>query len=135
MYQIDIKIEFCYAHRLINHKGKCFNLHGHNAVAVLTYEAEDLDRNDFVVDFSNVKAEAKAFIDDNWDHAYLANERDAYLPMLKEYGLKHYVFTHEPTAERMAEELYHRLRGNFGSAYLFCVEIQETCTGSALYLP
>ena len=135
MYQIDVKLEFCYAHRLINHRGKCFNLHGHNAVAILSYEVDELDRNDFVVDFSDVKAKAKTFIDNQWDHAYLCNEGDALLPMVKKYGLKHYVFSNEPTAERIAEDLYHQLMDSKFYAKLVCVEIQETCTGSATYIP
>ena len=135
MYQIDVKLEFCYAHRLINHKGKCFNLHGHNAVAILSYEADELDGNYFVVDFSDLKAEAKTFIDNQWDHAYLCNESDPFLLMVKEYGLKHYVFSNEPTAERMAEDLYLQLVDSDFHAGLICVEIQETCSGSATYLP
>lgn len=133
MYQIDIKIEFCYAHRLMNHKGRYFNLHGHNAIAILSYEADELDSNDFVIDFSDVKAKAKAFIEGNWDHAYLCNESDPFLPIVKEYGLKHYVFSNEPTAERIAEDLYLQLMDTGGYAGLICVEIQETCTCSATY--
>ena len=31
-HKITKKIDFCYGHRLLEHKGKCRNLHGHNGV-------------------------------------------------------------------------------------------------------
>ncbi|MES9926921.1 MAG: 6-carboxytetrahydropterin synthase, partial [Candidatus Thiodiazotropha sp. 6PDIVS] len=39
MYTVTKEIHFCYGHRLLNHKGKCRHLHGHNATAVIHLES------------------------------------------------------------------------------------------------
>ena len=52
--QTEIKIDS--AHKLPNYKGKCSNLHGHTWKIVVAIETDTLDENDFVVDFTKVKA-------------------------------------------------------------------------------
>ena len=38
MYQIIVKIKFEYAHRLINHAGKCQYVHGHSGKIKVLFE-------------------------------------------------------------------------------------------------
>ena len=44
MFRVTREIQFCYGHRLLNYEGKCRHLHGHNGIAVISIEAESLDR-------------------------------------------------------------------------------------------
>ena len=88
MYKILTKIKFEYAHRLVRHAGKCRHLHGHSGEATIELAAEELNDNEFVMDFGDVKGPLKAWLDEHWDHGYLANETDPLLPMIREQGLK-----------------------------------------------
>ncbi|MES9980951.1 MAG: 6-carboxytetrahydropterin synthase, partial [Candidatus Thiodiazotropha sp. 6PLUC5] len=54
MYTVTKEIHFCYGHRLLNHKGKCRHLHGHNATAVIHLESKQLDELGMVCDFSEI---------------------------------------------------------------------------------
>jgi 6-pyruvoyltetrahydropterin/6-carboxytetrahydropterin synthase len=62
--QITKIIERDMGHRVLNHKSKCSNLHGHRYKAYITMEGEIIqakgDTNEgMVIDFSDIKAIAK----------------------------------------------------------------------------
>ncbi|MFH1619273.1 MAG: 6-carboxytetrahydropterin synthase, partial [bacterium] len=71
MHRITISLNFCYGHRLLNHKGKCRRLHGHNAVAEITLSSENLDEQGMVADFGDIKEKAGKWLDENLDHRML----------------------------------------------------------------
>lgn len=138
MYKIITKIQYEYAHRLIHHLGKCRNLHGHSGEAVLEFTAENLNHNGFVMDFGDIKTPLKAWINANWDHAFLANAQDPLLPYVQSEGLKCFIFPHEPTAEVMAHYLYQHVNQSGllpTGVRLLSVSIQETCSGIGYYAP
>ena len=60
MFKVTREISFCYGHRLLNYSGKCKNLHGHNGVAVVTIEAQELDELGMVTDFAAIKTVVSA---------------------------------------------------------------------------
>lgn len=136
MYTIIVKIKYEYAHRLLHHQGKCRHLHGHSGEATVELATNNLSHQGFVMDFAEVKAPIKKWINEYWDHAYLANAQDPLLTALKAENMKIYTFDEEPTAEVMARHLFEQV------SYLMClpdgvqlqrVLIQETCTGIAAY--
>jgi 6-pyruvoyltetrahydropterin/6-carboxytetrahydropterin synthase len=136
MHKILAKIKYEYAHRLVRHRGKCRHLHGHSGEATIELSAETLDEYDFVVDFGDVKAPLKAWIDEHWDHAYLANETDPLLPLVQAQGLKTFSFSAEPTAEVMAKFLFDHVDKTLQrrpGVSVTRVVVMETCTGSAVY--
>jgi 6-pyruvoyltetrahydropterin/6-carboxytetrahydropterin synthase len=71
MYRISKSVSFCYGHRLLNYKGKCAHLHGHNARAVITLEGDSLDELGMLEDFSRVKRLVWEWLDDEIDHTLL----------------------------------------------------------------
>ncbi len=71
MYRVSKSVSFCYGHRLLNYQGKCQNLHGHNARAVITLESSELDERGMVMDFSEVKQLVWALLDREIDHTLL----------------------------------------------------------------
>jgi 6-pyruvoyltetrahydropterin/6-carboxytetrahydropterin synthase len=138
MYKIIVKIKYEYAHRLLHHTGKCRHLHGHSGEAVIELVSDMLNDNGFVMDFADVKAPIKKWIDQYWDHAYLANENDPLLPALRNEGMRIYTFSNEPTAEVMARDLFERVNTLIAlppKVILARVTIRETCTGQASYQP
>jgi 6-pyruvoyltetrahydropterin/6-carboxytetrahydropterin synthase len=138
MYKIIVKIKYEYAHRLLYHTAKCRHLHGHSGEAVIELVSDMLNDNGFVMDFADVKAPIKKWIDQYWDHAYLANENDPLLPALRNEGMRIYTFSNEPTAEVMARHLFERVNTLIAlppKVILARVTIRETCTGQASYQP
>lgn len=106
MYQVTREIHFCYGHRLINYSGKCKNLHGHNGLAVITIESEQLDELGMVTDFSNIKSVVSQWIDDNLDHRMILCEEDPLLPILQQQNEPVYVMQVNPTAESIARVIF-----------------------------
>ncbi|MBI2811093.1 MAG: 6-carboxytetrahydropterin synthase [Candidatus Melainabacteria bacterium] len=106
MYQVTREIQFCYGHRLLNYKGKCKNLHGHNGLAVITIESKDLDELGMVTDFSNIKTVVSQWIDDNLDHRMILSKEDPLLPVLESVGEPVFVMNVNPTAESIAKLIY-----------------------------
>lgn len=135
MYKIITKIRFEYAHRLIHHQGKCRHVHGHSGEAIIELAADTLNQNGFVMDFADVKQPLKQWINENWDHAYLANENDLLLPMLRQVDMRVFTFPHEPSAEVMAKYLFEQVAklDLRPEVKVTRVIVQETCTGLAIY--
>jgi 6-pyruvoyltetrahydropterin/6-carboxytetrahydropterin synthase len=106
MYQVTKEIPFCYGHRLLNYDGKCKNLHGHNGVAEITLETDNLDQSGFVVDFSVIKQIVSRWIDDNFDHRLLLHKDDPVVEYLTAQGEPIKVLDVNPTAENIAKLIF-----------------------------
>ena len=106
MFKVTKEIYFCYGHRLMNYEGKCKFLHGHNGIAEIDIEAETLDERGMVMDFSEVKAIIKKWIDEVMDHKMLLRKDDPMLGILLEKGEPVYVMETNPTAENIARLIY-----------------------------
>jgi len=121
MYAITRRLEFDAGHRVLNHEGKCKNLHGHRYVVDVTVSSFGLDDLGRVVDFSVIKAKLGTWIDDMLDHNMLLHPDD---PLLNQpaidfdtplevaealVGRAPYVMPADianPTAENIAHLLY-----------------------------
>lgn len=106
MYLVSREIEFCYGHRLLKYDGKCRYLHGHNGLAVLTFESESLDHRGMVLDFSDIKRAVSSWIDANLDHRMILNRADPAIPALEKLGEPLYLLDTNPTAENIAREIF-----------------------------
>ena len=109
-YGVTQQIRFCYGHRLQNYDGKCAHLHGHNAIAELTLEAQSLDSHGMVMDFAKIKKMLKAWIDETIDHRLLLEKSDPLVALLKKEGEPVVVTIKPPTAEVIAQWIYERAR-------------------------
>jgi 6-pyruvoyltetrahydropterin/6-carboxytetrahydropterin synthase len=98
------RIRFCAGHRLYKHGGKCENFHGHNYVADFFVTGEGQDSVGRVMDFADLKAKCKGWLD---DHSFLVSHEDdnaiAGLRMVTPCRL--FVMPYNPTAENMAKYL------------------------------
>lgn len=106
MYTITKEIYFCYGHRLMNHPGKCRHLHGHSVKAAITVQADQLNDQGMVCDFSDLAACAHEFIDSRLDHNLLIHQHDPLLPALDAAGERYLALPQHPTAEYLARLIY-----------------------------
>ncbi|MBC7475184.1 MAG: 6-carboxytetrahydropterin synthase QueD [Candidatus Sericytochromatia bacterium] len=73
-FELSIELEFCAAHILVGHQGKCANLHGHNYKAEVCLSGSKLDSLGILIDFSDLKKIVNNVLD-ILDHHYI-NEID-----------------------------------------------------------
>lgn len=126
MHEVAIEVKFDAAHRLLNYKGKCSNLHGHSYVAIVVLSRQKLVDSGFVVDFGYVKEFVKEWIGKNWDHATILNPEDELVGVLRKHGMP--VFTMDcvnPTAEHMAATLYNVVKNACPSEFTKVIGITE----------
>lgn len=101
------RIKFCAGHRLYKHGGKCEHFHGHNYVCDFFVTGETQDSVGRVLDFADLKARCKGWLDEHWDHSFLVSHEDdnaiEALRMVKPCRL--FVMPYNPTAENMAKYL------------------------------
>lgn len=83
MQTITRKGNFDAAHRIVNHAGKCANLHGHTYLFELTIAFDEVkatlnddDNIGYPIDFADLKALALGYIDRYYDHALIYNPKD-----------------------------------------------------------
>ncbi len=131
MFRLKQQIDFCYGHRLLNYKGKCGQLHGHNARVEVVLQAEELNDLGMVVDFRELKAKLKGWIDATFDHRVILCERDPVVNVLKELGEPVVVLSENPTAENLAKFIFEEVT----AMGLPVVEVTfwETDSSSATY--
>jgi 6-pyruvoyltetrahydropterin/6-carboxytetrahydropterin synthase len=136
--QITRRLEFDAGHRIPDHKSQCRNLHGHRYAIEITL-AGDITKTEgdaacgMVMDFSDIKAIAKAQLIDAWDHAFLVYRHDkAVVDFLKSLpNHKTIILDCVPTAENLARVAFDRLapayRDNYGKQLkLYKIRLYET---------
>ena len=137
-------------HRVVGHENKCRHLHGHNYRVHFVCTAANLDHIGRVIDFGVIKEKLCMWIENNWDHKFLAWEMDpVMLSVVSALDETHrsdsleitegsIVWTpFNPTAENMAQYLVEvigpqQLEGT-GVELIQCI-IEETAKCSASFI-
>jgi 6-pyruvoyltetrahydropterin/6-carboxytetrahydropterin synthase len=88
---------------LLNYQGKCRHLHGHNGKVEIEVVADKLDTRGMVVDFGDINAIVKTWIDRDLDHKMLLSKDDPILDILRDLGEPVFVMDVNPTAENIAK--------------------------------
>lgn len=134
MYTIRKKFKFEMAHQLSDAYSKCCSeqIHGHSYICELFFTARVLDKSGMVVDFGEVKAKIKDYID-SWDHCLVmpGTMPEDYIKTLIKYNKNIKVVEYNPTAENMAKDMYIQIK--FIIPQLSKVRLHETDTGWAEY--
>ncbi|MEN6605868.1 MAG: 6-carboxytetrahydropterin synthase [Bryobacteraceae bacterium] len=86
MPSVTVRVEWEMGHRLPNHNGRCYNLHGHHYIADVTVEGPiktvpGQPDEGIVVDFSEIKALLRGQVA-LLDHKFLLSALDPLLPQL-----------------------------------------------------
>ncbi len=119
MYILKVVSHFAAAHRLLNYKGKCESLHGHNWKVEVEVFAKNTDHEGMVIDFKELKDLIKQCLV-RLDHTYL-NE----IPPFDKIN---------PTSEHIANYLFHQLEKMLPShVSMESVTVWESDTASATY--
>lgn len=109
--QVSIDVRFSSAHRLMDYVGKCACLHGHSYKATITVEADQVDRQGFVMDFGVLKKPIKDWIAANFDHNAILRLDDPLANFLAgeamrdergNGGKQPFLLADNPTAENIA---------------------------------
>lgn len=155
MHQVHRYHDFSAGHRVTGHESKCQHLHGHNYRVHFTCEAitalDQLDAIGRVVDFGVVKERLCMWLEENWDHKFLAWDKDPVMRALEAAVAGNAItggnslgkwkeslvwLPFNPTAENMAEYLCEevgpaQLQGT--NVWLSTVRIEETAKCHATY--
>lgn len=92
-------------HRVVGHEGKCRHLHGHNYRIHFFCQAENgLDKVGRVIDFSVIKEKLCMWLEDHWDHKFIAWEEDSLVSKLNFFMEMH---EHDPRVEMRKDEFEH----------------------------
>lgn len=137
MKQIITKsIEWDMGHRVLQHKSKCRNIHGHRysleASIIGEVQSTNDTNNGMVIDFGDIKEKLKE-VHDLLDHSFIVWEQDKdMLEFLKKINSKYYVANFTTTAENLAEHIGEILKQKIDtSSYrLHSIVLYETPTSS-----
>lgn len=106
IFRVSCQLDFCYGHRLLDYKGKCRHLHGHNGRIIVAIEASGLDERGMVFDFSEIKQALSRWIDQTLDHRMILRRDDPAVAALAGLGEPIYVMDTNPTAENLARLIF-----------------------------
>ncbi len=106
MFSVTKRIDFCYGHRLLNYDGVCRYPHGHNAVAEIEVQADQLDARSMVCDFTDIKRIVKGWIDAELDHKMILRRDDPLVGALRGLGEPVFLVDANPTAECLAKLIF-----------------------------
>lgn len=135
-YRIELDHSFDAGHRVVGHKGKCAQLHGHTYYVHVAMRTDDLVEPGFVADFGDIKE-----IINRWDHKLLLWDKDPLCSLFTEddlwkvkesdvapfsasqYGVVKLPFN--PTSEHLSQVLARDL-GSLLSTGHVNIKLQET---------
>jgi len=129
MMKLVKEFEISTGHRLPNHKGGCYNIHGHNYWVYIEIGFNIPDRyiegkEGFLIDFGDVKR----IINDTFDHKFIAYEKDPFANILED--LPGVVFVeYIPTAENMSLHMRNLIKDHLqknGIKAVVNVQLNET---------
>jgi 6-pyruvoyltetrahydropterin/6-carboxytetrahydropterin synthase len=107
MYRIEKRVTVPIGHRLSKNTDKCQNIHGHNFTILVGIKTENLDENDMIMDFSEIKKIIESYTN-LLDHCLILNETDINLASFVQTTVceKVLMYPYDPTAERLAEKIF-----------------------------
>lgn len=118
MNRVIRKGKFDAGHRVMHERFKCFNVHGHEYHYELEFSYKTALDLGYAIDFKEIKRVACAWIDETFDHAFVANPKDqVMINACREVGSALYVMhlTDEwgfcnPSAENLAKEIFYAVQ-------------------------
>ena len=136
MYYASKTFHFCAAHRLLNYKGPCANLHGHNYKVEVVLKSATL-HEDMVCDFGEYTFyNFGCFVDQYLDHKILVSAEDTVLLSCAEaHSMRYFAMGHRTTAENLARVLCGHVKPGRPEVTVARVTVWETEKCYATYVP
>ncbi len=116
MFEVRVETNFSSAHHLLNYKGKCENMHGHNWKVEVSARGEKLDKSNILIDFKTLKK--------------ITNEVMEYLDHKDLNELEEFK-NQSPSSEFIAKFIYCKIKEQIKEVYR--VNVWETPTSRASY--
>jgi len=140
---ITIDRELCVGHRLMNHKGKCRHLHGHNYILSVTLaQQEPHPDTGMIVDFKDLKSMLVELVEIQFDHRTVLYEGDPFVDLLREVWDRDTVLKESfvlidqhPTAENLVRHMGRILDQAIPQGVLERVTLQETSNCRSSWSP
>ena len=128
MFTITKEVYFCYGHRLMNHSGKCRNLHGHSVKASISIRQRQLNEQSMVCDFAEIRDCVEAYVDEFIDHNFLLHKDDPLIPVLIDNDERFLALDEHPTAEVLSKMIFQHLKqSGFNVAQVVLWETASAC--------
>ena len=135
-------VGFPCTHRQWKAESHCKFVHGYSREFYFEFEASELTHEGWVVDFGGLK-KIKAWLDDMFDHTFLASEDDPFLDTFKELDKKGVIQLRtlpnvgmEGTAAYVFQEVNKMIKEQTGGrAWVKLTEVRENEKNSAIYKP
>lgn len=134
---VTVKHNFETAHRLPFLGGKCENLHGHSWQVEWRFE-QPMDENGITVEYGELKASLRGWVDKYLDHGAMLGEADPLVSVLESEGSKLLIFGKDwedypwPTVEATAAMLAD-IASVLTGIQPCEVIVQETAVNSAIW--
>jgi 6-pyruvoyltetrahydropterin/6-carboxytetrahydropterin synthase len=121
IFEVKIISGFAAAHNLVDFRGKCENLHGHNWKIEVVLQGARLEQNGILVDFAEVKSLTRDVLEE-LDHKHL-NE----IP---------YFAANNPSSENIARYVFDQLSATLNGPHrrLHSVSAWESADACATYM-
>jgi 6-pyruvoyltetrahydropterin/6-carboxytetrahydropterin synthase len=111
---ISRKINLDCGHRVMDHRFKCFSLHGHTYLTELTFSFETTEDIGYAIDFAEIKRTFIEFLLDKMDHGMLLNPQDEeVINLVKQLNTKLWLMSLNgennycnPSVENIAKEMF-----------------------------
>ena len=110
MYRVGREVHFSYGHRLLEHDGKCANLHGHNGRVIVEVSSQMLNHQGMVMDFYKIRESIGAWIQHTLDHKTILWDKDPLAAILSQAGEPVVLMKENPTAEALAHWIFEEAR-------------------------
>jgi 6-pyruvoyltetrahydropterin/6-carboxytetrahydropterin synthase len=135
-------IGFPCTHRQWKSDSHCKYIHGYSREFYFEFASSELSHEGWVVDFGGLKA-VKKWLDDMFDHTFLASEDDPFLEQFKELdknGVIQLRTLPNVGMEGTAEFVFHQVNEmvkemTSGRAWVKAVEVRENEKNSAIFSP
>ena len=135
-------VGFPCTHRQWKADSHCRFIHGYSREFYFEFQCSELTAEGWVVDFGGLK-EVKAWLDDMFDHTFLASQDDPYLELFRDLDEKEVIQLRilpnvgmEGTAMYVFDKVNEMIKRQTNNrAWVSCIEVRENEKNSAIYRP
>jgi 6-pyruvoyltetrahydropterin/6-carboxytetrahydropterin synthase len=129
MISITKEFNFETAHRISNHPAACKHIHGHSYRLLVTVSAKEIQENDMIIDFKELKQIVKDKVVQTFDHALVLKRNEENTKIAKEIRTKIFWMENEPTIERLLDYIRIQIQNSLAEpVFLKKLKLYETAS-------
>lgn len=128
---ISITKEFTFetAHRISNHPAACKHIHGHSYRLLVTVSSEEIQDNDMIIDFKELKQIVNDKVIKTFDHVLVLKRNEENTKLAKEIHTKIFWMEYEPTVERLIDYIRIQIQNSLSKpVFLKKLKLYETAS-------